>query len=180
MTTFPLAKTVGLALLIVGVAGSGVTSPASQTTPDSVTVMVDRIFARLPAGEQRSVVLKDERERVYLAFYISTYAEVQELRAYAITFRNVSESPAEQATIDTLLAKGHHAEAFEGLLNMMRLDLGSQYVSDVGLDGVHEGEVAVGAAHMRDRFHQQVFPDHAAANQAYMHWLERAVALSDS
>jgi hypothetical protein len=125
-------------------------------------------------------VYKDDLERTYLAFYVSTYVDIREVRAYSITFRNVSEFTDEQQAIDGFLEAGSYAEAFDGLLGVMRLDLGSQYVSDVGLDGIHEGEVAVGEGHMQDRFHTQVFPDHAAANDAYMHWLERAVALSPS
>jgi hypothetical protein len=180
MRAFPIAKVLGLVVLIVGVAGFGRAVPASQTAPDEIAAMVDRIFATVPAEEQQSVVLKDDLERAYLAFYVSTYADVRELRAYSIPFRNVAEYVVEQKTVDDLLASGQYAEAFERLLNLMRLDLGSQYVSDVGLDGVREGDVVVGAGHMRDRFHNQVFTDHAAANQAYVHWLERALALSES
>jgi hypothetical protein len=152
----------------------------SQTAPDKVSAMIDTIFADVPTGDQRVVVLKDDRERVYLAFYVSTYADVKELRAYSITFRNTREYVDEAGAIDASIDSGDYAAAFDNLISVMRLDLGSKYVSDVGLDGVHEGDVAVGAGHMRDRFHKQVFVDYEAANAAYMHWLERAVALSES
>lgn len=180
MGAFPFARAVGVLILMVGVAGSSLAAAASQAAPDKVAAMIDTIFANVPPGDQRSVVYKDDRERVYLAFYISTYAGMKELRAYAITFRNVKEFAEEQSAIDGFINGGNYAEAFDLLIGLMRLDLGAKYVSDVGLDGVHEGEVAVGQGHMRDRFHNYVFADHAAANEAYMHWLERAVTLAGS
>ena len=180
MKAFPTARVLGVVFLIVGVAGSGLATPASQTTPDKIAAMVDQIFANVPTGDQRAVVYRDDLERVYLAFYISTYADVRELRAYAITFRNVREFVDEQKEINTFVDAGNHAEAFDGLLSLMRLDLGSQYVSDVGIDGISDAEVAVGQGHMKDRFHKQVFADNASANAAYLHWLERAVAISES
>jgi len=180
MKAFPSARVVGILILVVGVAGSSLAAPASQTAPDKVTSMIDQIFAQVPTGDQRSVVFKDDLERVYLAFYVSTYADIREVRAYSITFRNVNEFADEQQAIDGMLEAGDYAGAFDGLLGLMRLDLGSKYVSDVGVDGIHEGDVAVGEGHMRDRFHNQVFTDYASANEAYMHWLERGVALSQS
>jgi hypothetical protein len=119
MRAFPIAKVLGLVVLIVGVAGFGRAVPASQTAPDEIAAMVDRIFATVPAEEQQSVVLKDDLERAYLAFYVSTYADVRELRAYSIPFRNVAEYVVEQKTVDDLLASGQYAEAFERLLNLM-------------------------------------------------------------
>lgn len=178
MRAFPLARAVGVLILIVGAAVSSPASASGRTTPDQVAAMIDTIFADVAPGDQRSVVYKDDRERVYLAFYVSTYADVKELRAYAITFRNVKEYAEEQSAIDGFIDAGDHAEAFDLLIGLMRLDMGAKYVSDVGLDGVHEGEVAVGQGHLQDRFHSYVFADHAAANEAYMHWLERAVALA--
>jgi hypothetical protein len=180
MRAFPAARVLGVLILIVGVAGSSLAAPASQTAPDKVATMIDQIFANVPTGDQRAVVYKDDLERVYLAFYVSTYADVKEVRAYSITFRNVREFADEQQTIDAAIEAGNYAEAFDALLGVMRLDMGSKYVSDVGLDGVHTGEVAVGEGSMQDRFHQSIFADHAAANEAYMHWLERAVALAES
>ncbi len=180
MNAFPSARAVGVTmlLLVVGVAGSGLAWAGAQTPNDEVAGMLDTIFAPVAPPEQVAVVYKDDLERVYLAFYMSTYADVREVRAYKITFRNVSEFAEEQATIDEMIAAGNHAEAFDGLIGVMRLDLGSEYVSDVGLDGVHDGAVAVGAGSMQDRFHNQVFADHAAANAAYMEWLTRAVELA--
>lgn len=178
MKAFLSARVIGIVLLVVGVAGSGIATPASQTAPDKVSAMIDQIFARVPTGDQRSVVYKDDLERTYLAFYISTYVDVREVRAYSITFRNVSEFADEQKAIDGFIDSGDYAAAFDGLLSLMRLDLGSKYVSDVGVDGIQDAEVPVGQGHMRDRFHNQVFSDYAAANEAYLHWLERAVALS--
>ncbi|MGD8328514.1 MAG: hypothetical protein PVJ49_03705 [Acidobacteriota bacterium] len=178
MKAFPSARMIGIVLLVVGVAGSSLAAPASQTAPDKVATMVDQVFAQVPTGDQRSVVFKDDLERTYLAFYISTYADIREVRAYSITFRNVSEFDDEQQVIDSAIAAGNYAEAFDALLSVMRLDLGSQYVSDVGVDGIQDAEVAVGEGHMRDRFHNQVFADYASANEAYLHWLERAIALS--
>jgi hypothetical protein len=164
---------------LVGVAGFGIATP-NQSAPDTVVAMVDQVFADVPEGEQPIAIFKDDIQRVYLAFYMSTYADVKELRAYAITFRNVNEFVADTNALDELLAQGQLAEAFDGLLAMMRLDRGSQYVSDVGLDGVHEGDVAVGQGFMRDRFHDQVFAGYSEANEAYMKWLAQAVALSHS
>lgn len=179
MNAFPSARAAGVViLLLVGVAGSGLAWAAGQTPNDEVAGMLDTIFAPVAPPEQAAVVYKDDLERVYLAFYMSTYADVKEVRAYKITFRNVSEFAEEQSAIDAMIAAGNHAEAFDGLIGVMRLDLGSQYVSDVGLDGVHDGEVAVGAGSMQDRFHTEVFADHATANAAYLGWLERAVELA--
>lgn len=159
---------------------ASVAAPAPQESPSEVATMIDAIFAPASADDQVAVVLKDERERTYLAFYRSRYADVEEVRAYSIPFRNVTQSEADQNAIDAALETGNAAGAFDTLLRVMRLDLGAQYVSDVGLDGVHEGDVAVGDGAMRDRFHNQVFADYAAANEAYRHWLERAVELSAS
>ena len=179
MNAFPSARAVGVVIfLLVGVMGSNPAGAIAPTPNQDIAAMLETIFAPVAPAEQVAVVYKDDRERVYLAFYMSTYADVKELRAYSITYRNVSEFADEQANVDALIAAGNYAEAFDGLLNVMRLDLGSQYVSDVGLDGVHEGTVAVGEGSMKDRYHNQVFADHAAANAAYMRWLERAVALA--
>ena len=174
------SKVSALALVfLVGVAGSGIAT-ASQSAPDNIPAMLDQIFGEVPEGQQPVAVFKDDLNRVYLAFYMSTYADVQEVRAYSITFRNVNEYVDETNPLDTLLADDQTAEAFDGLLALMRLDMGSQYVSDVSLDGVHEGDVAVGEGQMRDRFHERIFADHEAANAAYMKWLARAVELSQS
>jgi hypothetical protein len=162
------------------VSGVGFAGTTGQSPNDEVAGMLERVFAPVAPPEQSAVVYKDELERVYLAFYMSTYAEVREVRAYAISFRNLAEFTEEQSAIDGMLAAGAHAEAFDGLIGIMRLDLGSKYVSDVGLDGVHEGTVTVGTGSMQDRFHRQVFADHAAANAAYMHWIERALALGST
>lgn len=178
MRAFPTAQIVGALILLVGVAGSSTTAVASRTAPDKVAVMVDQIFADVPAAEPRVIVLRDDREGAYLAFYVSTYAEVREVRAYSVTYRNITDFVDEKEAIDKLIDAGNYAEAFDTLLGLMRLDMGSRYVSDVGVDGIHEGEVAVGEGRMRDRFHTQVFADHAAANEAYMHWLERAIELA--
>lgn len=165
----------GASLLSVPTSSGAAASPQG---PTEVPVMIETIFAHAPNAEQAAVVVKDERDRVYLAFYRSHYADVAEVRAYAIPFRNVMQSAAEGEAVDAALAAGDAAAAFDLLLRIMRIDLGAQYVSDVGLDGVHEGEVAVGSGHMRDRFHNQVFADHAAADEAYHRWLERAVELA--
>lgn len=179
MNAFLSARAAGVViLLVVGVLGSSLAWAASPAPSQDVASMLETIFAPVAPAEQTAVVYKDDRERVYLAFYMSTYADVKEVRAYAITYRNLSEFADEQASVDELIASGNHAEAFGSLLDVMRLDLGSKYVSDVGLDGVHEGSVAVGEGSMQDRFHNQVFADHAAANAAYMRWLERAVTLA--
>ena len=181
MNAFPSARAAGVViLLLVGVLGSSLAWAAGPARSQDVAAMLETIFAPVAPAEQAAIVYKDDRERVYLAFYMSTYADVKEVRAYSITYRNVSEFADEQASVDEHIASGNYAEAFDGLIGMMRLDLGSQYVSDVGLDGVHEGSVAVGEGSMQDRFHTQVFADHAAANAAYMHWLERAVSLAGS
>jgi len=158
MRTFPIVRAVAVLVFIVGVASSGLAMAGSQTAPDKVSAMIDTIFADVPTGDQRVVVFKDDRERAYLAFYVSTYADVKELRAYSITFRNTREYVDEAGAIDASIDSGDYAAAFDSLISVMRLDLGSKYASDVGLDGVHEGDVAVGAGHMRDRFHRRPIP----------------------
>ncbi len=180
MNAFPSARVACIAIFLTGIAGASIAGATGQSPNDEVAGLIERVFAPAGSTEQTAVVYKDDLERAYLAFYMSTYADVREVRAYSITFRNVAEFVDEQSAIDDLLAAGEHAEAFDGLLALMRLDLGSQYVSDVGLDGVHDGTVTVGTGSMQDRFHQQVFADHDAANTAYMHWLQRAAALSGS
>ncbi len=179
MNAFPSARAVGVVIVcLVGVAGIGLAGAATTVQSEEVAGMLEAIFAPVAPPDQSAVVYKDDLERVYLAFYMSTFGEQKEVRAYSITFRNVAEFADEQATIDEMIAAGNYAEAFNSLIDVMRLDLGSKYVSDVALDGVHEGDVAVGSATMRDRFHPQLFADHAAANEAYLHWLERAVTLA--
>ena len=177
MTRFPLGRAVGIGILVVSVAAPGLVWASSQATSDQVSELVTDIFANVPDIDPKSIVIKDNRNRAYLAFYLSKYADVLEVRAYSITFRNTGEYPEELGNIDTLIAEGRHGQAFDALIGVMRLDLGSMYVSDVGLDGIHEGDVAVGEGSMRDRYHNQQFASHEEANTAYLEWLARALTL---
>jgi len=178
MNALPSARAVGILILAVGIASAGFASAASQPTSDAITDMVATIFATIPPSDHMMVVFKDDHRRVYLAFYLATYADIQELRAYSISFRNMQEVIGDLDAIDDLLAAGDQSAAFDLLVSEMRLDLGSKYVSDVELDGIHDGDVAVGAGSLRDRFHNLVFRDYEEAESAYLQWLERAVELS--
>ena len=177
MTRFPSARAAVIGILVMGVAAPGLAWASGQATDGQVAEKVATIFANVPESDSMSVVIKDDRNRNYLAFYVATYADVKEVRAYSITFRNTNEYPEEMGGLDALIEAGNHAEALNVLIGALRLDLGSKYASDVGLDGVHDGAVAVGAGSMSDRYHKQQFASFEEANEAYLEWLDRAVTL---
>ena len=177
MFRFPRARAVAIGILVTIVAAPGLAWASGQAADGQVAEKIDTIFRNVPESDSMSIVIKDSRNRVYLAFYVATYADVKEVRAYSITFRNTNEYPDELGGVDAMIEAGNHSEAFNAQIGSMRLDLGSQYASDVGLDGIHEGTVAVGAGSMSDRYHKQQFASFDEANAAYVGWLDRAVAL---
>ena len=177
MTRFPSARAAGIGILVMFLAAPGLVWASGQAPEGQVAANVATIFDSVPASDSTAVVIKDSRNRVYLAFYMATYADVKEVRAYSITFRNTNEYPEDLGGVDALIEAGNHAEAFDALIGSMRLDLGSMYVSDVGLDGIHDGAVTVGTGSMSDRYHKQQFASFDEANAAYVDWLDRAVAL---
>lgn len=136
----------------------------------SVEGTVMTLFDGFPDTGRAALVLKDAGETTYWAFYLATYMEVRELRAYRIPFSNV-----DVGQIDAALESGDHAEAFELLLHGMRLDLGAKYVSDVNLDGINDEVVPLGSGTMRDRFHHELFSGVDDADAAYRSWLGRAL-----
>ena len=137
--------------------------------------MVEQIFMNRPDEPFVSVVVRDAAQWEYLAFHISTYLDVKELRVYIIPFKSTDAE-----AIDAALAAGEHEVAFQQLIAEMRLDLGARYVSDAGLNGVNDQPVALGSGSLRDNFHREQFGTYEAADKAYRTWLERAVALVES
>lgn len=135
----------------------------------SVEEMANVIFGGVPDEGHASVVIKDSDETVYWALHVATYLDLKELRMYRIPFASTDVD-----NVDGALSEGDHEAAFELLLNSMRLDLGAKYVSDVGLDGINDAEVALGSGTTRDRFHRDLFGTAAEADEAYRQWLNRA------
>lgn len=144
----------------------------AQASDGTVQMMVERIFADRPDTPFVSVVLRDPLNHQYLAFHISTYLDVKELRVYRVPFLG-----ADAEGIDAALAKGDHEAAFQKALTNMRLDLGASYVADVALDGIRDADVPLGSGRMRDNFHRNQFADFAAANAAYEQWLRRGLEI---
>jgi len=177
MIRFPLARAAAIGIFVMIAAAPGLAWASGQAADGQVAEKIATIFSNVPESDSMSVVIKDDRNRVYLAFYVATYADVKEVRAYSITFRNTNEYPDELGGIDALIEAGNQAEAFDALIGSMRLDLGSKYASDVGLDGIHDGAVAVGTGSMSDRYHKQQFASFEEANEAYIGWIDRAIAL---
>lgn len=161
-------------LLATGIGVSAVALPV-QASDAAIPTMVERIFANRPAENFVSVVLRDPANRQYVAFHISTYLDIKELRVYVIPFVG-----ANAEGIDADLAAGDHESAFEKVLTDMRIDLGARYVADVALDGIRDADVPLGQGRMRDNFHRDHFSSFEAANEAYLSWLRRGVELLSS
>jgi hypothetical protein len=177
MSRLSFARGAGIGVLVAILAAPGLVGASGQAADGQVAEKIATIFAGVPESDAMSLVIKDNRNRVYLVFYVATFADVKEMRAWSITFRNTNEYPEDIANVDAMIEAGNFAEAQSTLIDIIRLDLGSQYVSDVGLDGVHEGAVAVGQGQMTDRYHRQQFESFEEANEAYVGWLDRAIAL---
>jgi len=147
----------------------------AQANDADVPGMVQQIFAARPAQPFVSVVLRDAANHQYLAYHISTYLDVKELRVYVVPFLG-----ADVQAIDAALANGDHEAAFQKIISDMRIDLGAKYVADVGLDGIRDADVQLGQGHMRDNFHREQFADYATANTEYMRWLRRGLQILSS
>lgn len=152
-------------------------SPALAAAQDaSIGETVERIFEGVPVSDSMSTCFKDERDEVYRCYHLSRYLDLQELRAYEVTFENVAEYGIDP---DGLLEAGDQEGAFEILIDKLRIRLGSRYVADVALDGINPDPVSIGAGSIRDNFHQSVFGTHDEADRFYRAWLERGVALKE-
>lgn len=160
-----------LTLAVVAVFLLGPAPPADGLDA-TVSDAVASIFANRPDDTFVATVLKDDVEYRYMGFYLATYLDVKELRVYVVPFRG-----ADVEAVDSALAAGDHATAFAALLENMRLEMGARYVSDVGLDGIHDADVPLGNGSIRDRFHSEQFADHAEADAVYRDWLRRALEL---
>lgn len=161
-------------LVSISLAVGAVALPV-QASDATIPSMVERIFADRPDDRFVSVVLRDPANRQYVAFHISTYLDIKELRVYVIPFVG-----ANSEGIDADLARGDHEAAFQKVLTDMRIDLGARYVADVALDGIRDADVPLGQGRMRDNFHHEQFDSYDAANEAYMSWLQRGLELVSS
>jgi hypothetical protein len=173
-TQLPVTSTVSLVAVVLLFVAAVPAMPA-QANDATIAQMVETIFAQRPADKFVSVVLKDDARRQYLAFHISTYLDVKELRVYIVPFLG-----ANAEGIDAALAKGDHEGAFQKVITDMRLDLGAKYVADVGLNGILDEAVPLGAGSMRDNFHRDQFADHATADVEYRAWLKRGLELTSN
>lgn len=162
-----------LAFLLIAFTVSTVTVASARQV--DIADAVARIFAERDEDTFVAVVLDDSASDRYLAFYVSAYLELRELRAYVIPYAS-----ADQTVVQPALEAGDHAAAFTSLLSTMRLSLGSQYVSDVNLDGINEDVVTLGEGTIRDGFHHEIFSTHGEADEAYRSWLARALELQGS
>lgn len=153
------------------------TVPAQPAAASDATIpqIVDQLFAQRPAEKFVSLVLKDPARRQYLAFHISTYLDIRELRVYVVPFVG-----ADVEGIDAALATGDHETAFQKVITDLRLDLGAKYVADVALNGIVDEDVALGSGRMRDNFHRDQFADHSIADTEYRQWLRRGLELTSS
>ena len=169
MSTRILLRSITGALLLALVC-----APAVAEDND-IPTMVESIFAGRPAQAFVSIVLNDGARRQYLAFHISTYLDIKELRVYRVPYAS-----ADTGTVDAALDQDDHEAAFETLLSGMDLQAGAQYVSDVSLDGIRDVAVPLGSGSLKDNFHRQQFPTHAEADTAYRSWLQRGLELKSS
>lgn len=153
------------------------TVPAQPAAASDATIpqLVEQLFAQRPDDKFVSVVFKDSARRQYLAFHISTYLDLKELRVYVVPFVG-----ADVQGIDTALASGDHEAAFQKVITDLRLDLGAKYIADVALNGIVDEDVPLGSGRMRDNFHRDQFADHAAADAEYREWLRRGLELTSS
>lgn len=173
-----MRKLTAVAFLVsITVAVGALALPAlpAQASDATVPSMVARLFADRPDTPFVSLVLRDPANRQYLAYHISTYLELKELRVYRVPFVG-----ADAEGIDAALAKGDHEVAFQKVLTDMRVDLGASYVADVALDGIRDEDVPLGTGRMRDNFHRGQFADFAAADASYLQWLQRGLELLGS
>jgi len=150
-------------------------APSAHASDATIAGIVETIFAQRPDDKFVSVVLRDPARRQYLAFHISTYLDIRELRVYIVPFVG-----ADVAAIDTALAAGDHEVAFQKVISDLRLDLGAKYVADVALNGIVDEDVPLGSGRMRDNFHRDQFADHAIADGEYRKWLRRGLELTSS
>ena len=139
-----------------------------------VAALVAEVFDGEVSAEHGNVVLEDTARKVFWAFHVANYLDVIELRVYMIPYAS-----ADPSAVRSMLDAGDSEGAFESLLSSMNLSLGAMFVADVGLNGIHEEPVAVGAGQMRDSFHREQFADHAEADKTYRQWLDRAVTLKN-
>lgn len=151
--------------------------PAQPAVASDATIpqIVDQLFAQRPDVKFVSVVLKDTARRQYLAFHISTYLDLRELRVYVVPFVG-----ADVEGIDAALSADDHEAAFQKVITDLRLDLGAKYVADVGLNGILDEDVPLGSGRMRDNFHRDQFADYATADAEYRQWLRRGLELTSS
>jgi len=148
-------------------------SPASAEDRD-VAAKVSEIFDGEVSAEHGNVVIEDTARKLFWAFHVANYLDVIELRVYMIPYASANTSE-----VRSLLGAGDDDAAFGSLLASMNLSLGAMFVADVGLNGIHEEPVAVGAGQMRDSFHREQFVDHAEADRVYRQWLDRAITLKN-
>ena len=162
-----------LLILVVFSAALLLVAPASAVDAE-VPEMVAEIFGGEVSVEHANVVIEDTARRLFWAFHIANYLDVIELRVYLIPY--ASANPVE---VRALIDAGDDDGAFGSLLASMNLSLGAMFVADVGLNGIHEEPVPVGAGQMRDSFHREQFADHAEADKVYRQWLTRALTLKN-
>ncbi len=139
-----------------------------------VAAMVAEIFGGEVSAEHGNLVIEDSARKLFWAFHVANYLDVIELRVYMIPY-----SSAQPSEVRALLSAGDEDGAFENLLASMNLSLGAMFVADVGLNGINEEPVAVGAGQMRDSFHREQFANHAEADKVYRQWLARAITLKN-
>ena len=150
-----------------------VASPATAEDKE-VAALVAEVFDGEVSAEHANVVLEDTARRLFWAFHVANYLDVIELRVYMIPY--ASANPSE---VRSMLDADDPDGAFGSLLASMNLSLGAMFLADVGLNGIQEEPVAVGAGQMRDSFHREQFADHAEADKVYRQWLDRAVAIKN-
>ena len=154
---------------------AAVTAQPADAADATVEQMVEQLFAERPDDKFVSVVYRDPRQRQYLAFHISTYLDLKELRVYVVPFVG-----ADVDGIDAALEAGDHEVAFQKVIGDLRLDLGAKYVADVALNGIVDEDVPLGSGRMRDNFHQEQFDSFDAADTAYRQWLRRGLELTSN
>jgi len=139
-----------------------------------VAAVVAEIFDGEISPEHGNIVLEDSARKLFWAFHVAQYLDVIELRVYMIPYES-----ADPNAVRSMLDAGDPDGAFESLLSSMNLSLGAMFLADVGLNGIQEEPVAVGAGQMRDSFHREQFTSHAEADKTYRQWLDRALTLKN-
>lgn len=172
-----MKRRISLLALVVGLLSPGLVTatlqpplPAARglVAQDTIPELVSRLFDGLPDSDHQHLVVVDDRDRVYLAFHVSNWVGVTELRAYWIP-------KAEASDISEALEAEDYTGAFAVLVN--EFGPRSKYVSDIGLDGINEEEVEVGVGRLKDYFSLRQFESTEEADTAYREWLERALEL---